>query len=254
MGTWGPGIFSDDTALDIRGEFKELIGNGQSTEDATDKLLQSYASDIKDPFYAPRFWIALAATQFRYGRLQEKVRQSAVKVIDTEADLKNWKDNDPKLISARKKALLKLRDQLLGPQKPPTKIRPVFHDRTDWEPGYAVGYRLLSGNWTIMRVVWISEGKSRIPAVELLDWVGGTEFPNRFEISGLPLRNCLLSREIPRRYFAVYSLGPRDYPKDRVRVIETGVDVWHDIRYWGCSYFGGWKKLDDYLLRSYSLQ
>jgi hypothetical protein len=43
MGAWGTAIFSDDTARDIRDEFRDLIGEGLSTEQATEKLLSEYA-------------------------------------------------------------------------------------------------------------------------------------------------------------------------------------------------------------------
>ena len=35
MGTWGVAIFSDDLAADIRGDFRELIGDGLTPSEAT---------------------------------------------------------------------------------------------------------------------------------------------------------------------------------------------------------------------------
>ena len=49
MGAWGTAIFSDDTASDVREEFRDLIGEGLSTEQATDKLLKEYAPSLDDP-------------------------------------------------------------------------------------------------------------------------------------------------------------------------------------------------------------
>ena len=43
MGAWGTGIFQDDTACDIRDEYRDLIGNGASGTDATRQILKSYA-------------------------------------------------------------------------------------------------------------------------------------------------------------------------------------------------------------------
>ena len=34
MGTWGTGLFSDDLAADVRDEFRDLIGEGLTTEAA----------------------------------------------------------------------------------------------------------------------------------------------------------------------------------------------------------------------------
>jgi hypothetical protein len=49
VGTWGPAIFSDDLAADIRGEFKDHIGDGMSAEEATAVLLDEYRESIADP-------------------------------------------------------------------------------------------------------------------------------------------------------------------------------------------------------------
>lgn len=69
MGTWGAAIFSDDTASDVRDQFRDLIGEGLSTEQATDKLLREYASSLDDPDDGPPFWLGLAVTQWNCGRL-----------------------------------------------------------------------------------------------------------------------------------------------------------------------------------------
>lgn len=56
MGAWGTAIFSDDTASDVRDEFRDLIGEGLSTEQATDKLLREYAPSLDDPDDGPPFF------------------------------------------------------------------------------------------------------------------------------------------------------------------------------------------------------
>ena len=39
MGAWGTAIFSDDTAADIRGDYKDYIGDGLSPIAAKEKIL-----------------------------------------------------------------------------------------------------------------------------------------------------------------------------------------------------------------------
>jgi hypothetical protein len=77
MGTWGTAIFSDDTASDVRDEFRDLIGEGLSTEQATDELLKEYALSLDDPDDGPPFWLGLAVTQWKCGRLLEQVKEKA---------------------------------------------------------------------------------------------------------------------------------------------------------------------------------
>ena len=90
MGTWETAIFSDDTASDVRDGFRDLIGEGLSTEQATDKLLRQYAPSLDDPDDGPPFWLGLAVTQWKSGRLLERVKEKALEIIDTGADLKRW--------------------------------------------------------------------------------------------------------------------------------------------------------------------
>lgn len=62
MGTFGTAIFSDDFACDIRDEFKELIGDGMTSEQATQTLTKSYSASLNDSDEASVFWLSLAAT------------------------------------------------------------------------------------------------------------------------------------------------------------------------------------------------
>src|SRR3954469_16704141 len=43
MGTWSTSIFGDDTASDIRADFREMIGDGLTPEAATQRLLADHA-------------------------------------------------------------------------------------------------------------------------------------------------------------------------------------------------------------------
>lgn len=90
MGAWGPGIFSDDTACDVRDEFRDLIGDGVSPEDATGQLLAQYTEGSEDPDENAVVIIALAVTQWKIGRLLDEVRDQAIAAVDAGADLGRW--------------------------------------------------------------------------------------------------------------------------------------------------------------------
>jgi len=94
MGTWGTAIFSDDTASDVRDEFRDLIGEGLSTEQATDKLLREYAPSLDDPDDGPPFWLGLAVTQWKCGRLLERVKE------------KRWRSSIPARTSSAGREIL----------------------------------------------------------------------------------------------------------------------------------------------------
>src|SRR5690348_4616287 len=82
MGAWGPGVFSDDTACDIRDDYREYLGEGLTGEQATARILRGYKSSLADPNDATVVWLALAATQWKLGRLDPETLAQALHVID----------------------------------------------------------------------------------------------------------------------------------------------------------------------------
>ena len=71
MGAWETAVFSDDTACDVRDNYVDLIGDGLSGVEATKKLLREWTGSLDDPDEGPVFWLALAATQWKNGRLED---------------------------------------------------------------------------------------------------------------------------------------------------------------------------------------
>jgi hypothetical protein len=92
MGTWGTAIFSDDLASDLKEDFRDLISDGFSSSEAVEKLLLEY-QPTGDPDEEPVFWLALALTQWKLGRLEERTKLKAISIIDNQNDLKRWEDS-----------------------------------------------------------------------------------------------------------------------------------------------------------------
>jgi hypothetical protein len=265
MGTAGPAIFSDDLACDIRSEFRELIGDGFSPQEATDKIIADYTQSgtPTDPDEGPTFWIALAATQWKCGRLLDSVKAKALASIAP--DLERWRasaDGDAKMISklvaGRQAALEKFKAQMLSPQPKATKIKKTYHDRTDWEIGHLVSYRLTSGRSIVLRVIGVEEHrKSRIALCDIAQWVG-EQLPSAVELTNMARwRDVRFDPVEPfdREHngkMAMYSYKPTDFPTNRLKVIAkqqplvatTGV---------GSMYFGGWAEFDRFLEEYFGL-
>jgi len=127
MGTSSTAIFSDDIACDVRDEFIELLSIGTSPIDATQSLIQSYASTLQDIDDGPDFWLALAATQWKYGCLSREVQTRAIEVIDSGVDLQKWEGSS--VVGRRQAVLLTLKEKLLSPQpalrRPPRRKKIV---------------------------------------------------------------------------------------------------------------------------------
>ena len=81
------------------------------------------------------FWFALADTQWDLGRLEDSVKETAIKCIDSGIDLERWKSENSKLISKREKILQELKRKLLSKQ-PDEKIISQYKEyKCEWKEG-----------------------------------------------------------------------------------------------------------------------
>jgi hypothetical protein len=144
MGVWGPAIFSDDIAADTRDRLIDLLSDGLPVELATQELMDESDEILNDPDESIVFWIALAATQSKLGRLMDSVRDKAVEIIDSGADLRRWKNDGARTADIRRRRvhLTKLRRQLLGPQPKPRRLKRVEKSATDFQQGDVFVFRL----------------------------------------------------------------------------------------------------------------
>jgi hypothetical protein len=168
MGTWGTALFSDDLAADLRGEFLELIDKGLTTEEAVNRLKTEYKSSLRDPDEEPVFWLALADIGWRLGRLDDKVLENALRVIDSGQDLARWEDGADR--RKREHVLAKLRTKLQSAPPPQKPVAKTIKSANEWQMGEVIGFRLLSGRWVLLRVIGHHEDRGGKSAVcELLN-------------------------------------------------------------------------------------
>jgi hypothetical protein len=124
MGTWGTGVFADDTAADVRDEWRNEIIEGASAEEATARVVKTFGEGLADdPDESVVFWIALAAAQFETGRLQEDVRDRALALIEGGGDVARWEEESSVLARQRARVLERLAAKLRGPQPEPKRLR-----------------------------------------------------------------------------------------------------------------------------------
>lgn len=116
MGTWGAGIFQDDVALDIKDSYTERVRKGEDGEIITADLIAEYQGEFDDPDTKNVFWLALADTQWKLGRLEAEVKERALQCIRDGSELKRWESTTPANYRARKKALSVLENRLMTPQ------------------------------------------------------------------------------------------------------------------------------------------
>jgi hypothetical protein len=176
MGAWGTAIFSDDTALDIRDEWREAILDGLSAEEATARLLKSFDDYFGDDEETEKlFWMAFAAAQFETGRLLPEVRDRALAIIDGGGDVARW-DEDGDEVSARQRerVLERLAAKLRGPQPKPKRLRRTPSLSIPFDVGDVVRvYEEDGANEALVVVVGHMNAGGRDPVVAALDWEGG---------------------------------------------------------------------------------
>ena len=196
MGAWGPGIFSNDTASDVRSEYRELLEDQIPDEEASQRVIASNA-DL-DPDEQHELWLALAAAQHQVGRLDDEVRRKALAVIDGEQGLELWAEAGADALRKRRQALAKLADQLTGPQPGPKKLRRPWRHETDLVPGAVLSYTASNGQMALLRVLRIDltrEGAA--PILERLDW-DGTRIPAPRRLRRLKPRTRVTDYAPPR--------------------------------------------------------
>ena len=170
MGVWGSGIFADDNASDLREEYRKLIGDGVAGPAATDRLIEEWAPH-KDTDLAPVFWIALAVTQWNCGRLEDRVKEQALRAIADGSAIKPWAGSADE--RKRRAALETARRKLESPQPPLRQIHKRVLATCDWERGELIAYRLKSGDCVVLRMLDLHKDMGgAYPDCELLDWRG----------------------------------------------------------------------------------
>jgi hypothetical protein len=217
MGAWGPAIFSNDTASDLREDYLDKIAKGVESPAATDRLMTDYAPDGDDGYYAAEFWIALALTQQKCGRLEDRVKNRALGAIGDGSAVGEWSGKDR---AKRLAALEKARADIEAPPIAPKKIRRPVPCSCGWKKNDLVSYRMLEGDLIVFLVTHIGGDKGGVyPTVQPLDWRG----------AALPPPDALMNapiRLITRHWFNKFrrDIDPADpIPADASQICIVGL-------------------------------
>lgn len=146
MGSWGPKLYQDDVAEDVRDYYKELLKKGNTNEQATKEIIEKNTDVISDEDEAPIFWFALSDTQWSLGRLLPLVKETALKYLESGSNLKRWKNEaiSQREYRDREKVLKELEQKLITPMPPEKKITQHKLYKCEWKIGDIFAYRLES--------------------------------------------------------------------------------------------------------------
>jgi len=253
VGAWGTAIFTDDVACDVRDGYRQLVADGSSGPEATDRLLREWAEVLEDEEEGPIIWLALAAAQWDCGRLEEPVKAKALEIIDNGSSLAPWSiEGESRLLKQRQAVLAKLRDKLQSPQPAAKRIKKLPQNDCPWPVGEVLAFRLASGKSLLFHLV-AKDDNSKVgclPIFALLDWVD-EQMPPAETIKALPLKIC---RGGTAPYlFMVVRRTKKDFPADRITPLGVRRKP-HQRKIRGGFTLFFWKNLDEELTAQLRLE
>ncbi len=133
MGTWDTGIYQNDVSADVRDDYIAKLKAGKSDEEALKEIFCEYEGESKDDDDKYNFYLALADTLWKKGRLTEEIKCKALEILEEDKVSERWEGE--KIRKERIKVLDKLKEKLLSPM-PERKKVPVHKPyKLGWEEG-----------------------------------------------------------------------------------------------------------------------
>jgi hypothetical protein len=195
-------MYSNDTAADLKEDYRDLIAEGLAPEEATAQLVAEYGVG-SNPDIDHDFWLALAVTGHKLGYLTPESLAKAMEVIDDPTELERWPES---LRRQRRAALAKARHTLNEPQPDAKRLRARVKANTNLEPGQHVRWHIGHGKPdAVFRVLDVHLDKGgRHPILLALRWGGSaTELHNAHRLDALPGGfDPLRQRELALGFFA----------------------------------------------------
>lgn len=148
MGYWGSGLYANDTGMDVRDTYMDLLQDGMDDETAWNTMLKKFSEYINTDEEA-LFWYAAADTQWRLGRLRPEVRDKAMMWLARQGGLELWADSTSKG-KGWIKTMQTLERRLQSPMPAYKKVtKPVVPEQDPWELNdiYAYQFHSESSKW-----------------------------------------------------------------------------------------------------------
>jgi hypothetical protein len=187
MGTWGTGILADDDAMEVYEGYCRLYNEGHEHTEARAKLQQDCADLLTDDDLGPVFWLALAKAQWEYGAFDGDVLQRVSDIAEQGLGLERWREQGPRVVAKRQKAVSEFLDKIRVPNPKPKKRKKVRKYPAIFEPGDCLAVPLADGMYGAAFVVAIDNHNESdgIDFIGLLEYFGA-EKPSLEHFSRAP--------------------------------------------------------------------
>lgn len=138
MGVWGPYLYNNDLTNDVKDAYIGFLYSGIDNDELKSEMLIKF-KEVLETEDAPFFWYAYADMSFKYGRIDEQIRNEALYYIDKKQELDIFDEYRKYWL----KMLEKLRVKIL--QEPPKKKKlSIIENSSPWNVGDLHAYRLKS--------------------------------------------------------------------------------------------------------------
>ncbi|MBR6051704.1 MAG: hypothetical protein IKP68_10960 [Clostridia bacterium] len=141
MGVFGTGLYDNDIALDVKDMYEDFMKKNKTYDEIVEAIEKESSVLSGNSLDYCVFWIALADTEWEWGRLSDDVLKKAKDVILNGADLYLWNGDDVSQ-AARKKELDRVLKKIESPQPPLKKVKHSRLFKCEWKIGDTFAYRI----------------------------------------------------------------------------------------------------------------
>lgn len=246
MGAWGPGIFSNDTASDVRDSYFDLYDNGSDLVAIREQLERDFKEGdrLQDN---TDLWLSLAACQWRIGHMDADVLEKVRTIVHRGIDIEVWHSLDatPATLRSREKALHGLLAQIQTRNSKPRPRRRKSIPSTIFKTGECYAVRLSNGNYTAIVVLADKKDEFTFNLIASTA-IYQTTLPTisdviESELLVIPVKNDPFERRHYRESIAVYmNVRFKKIIKDFIRIGVVNVAKTYDDDYLKQANYCGW--------------
>ncbi len=162
MGTWSASVYGNDTAQDLKSEYKAafLYNDFETALQKIDSYVRGMFDESDEEEWSS-YYYSLADFMWKHGILTEEIREKAIEMIDSGFGLDIWADEGQSVLNKRKKVLAQLREKLLSPMPPPKKIRLDRYLKPIFETGDLVAFQLKTADKHYLSQCFLPEEEFR---------------------------------------------------------------------------------------------
>lgn len=120
MGAWGTGLYQNDLSADVKGDYISKLKGGKTDEEALQEIMEEYREEMEDIDCKYDFFLGLADTLWKKGRLTEAVKAKALEMLEEDRISDRWESE--KLRKERNRVLDRLKEELSSPMPERKKV------------------------------------------------------------------------------------------------------------------------------------